>query len=806
MRVFVMLKKLGYMIGISCLLTAISACSGDNKKPNADDFTGEEISFNSSNSQLVDLGSFSPEDTSGRIYVIRMVNDTGSVVEGPVETTGSPEFVILGSRNCESVKRMESCAVRVYFNPKNLSAGEYSLAITLGGVIQNISLQMMPPVAQETTVDNSIVFSSANLDFGSLNMADQNNHTRTVTIRNTSNEVKPLTMEFYESPGISIRNNCPDSLPPRSVCRVIISISLKDLESVGAVSSSVLIGGKTISFELQNNSVPVQYCNLQGMSTLGLNPQGVSSVAYQNDLCEVVSCQENYEISPDKKSCAQIIDIVASYPLANPEYLSYSGQSISANLVVSQGCEKGCTYSLESPLPSGLVFNATTGRFSGSITRASIYAEKRRTLNVKITSPNRELIVPITFFTPIQLTGSISLERTSINPIINDPILIRMTNPQNVVTLTVNPPLPAGMTISSMSGQRVIMGTPTGNTTLATNRVVTACGENPTNCISSRSAYTYFEGAVSSNDRTLISSYVNKYNAMYGISNLNFPVSFDTNETYTGFRPEGHVLGVCQISTAKRWSGLKQITYIKSRRIWVNPNYWSWATNTQKIALIWHELGHCHWLRQHEATYHSQYVSGPYFSPRFRKTIMAPSPNDVVNWIDRKFIEPVQGLAPLMYNENGVATTVENPNNYYVVNPGTRINSTMFYYFEELRYRPHFISVVPGMSYPGVFSIADSEDAPPEGSIISESSIDNGQVLIDAMLGHEDSSVIPYSAETEVEEITTYTYKTMGSPAYTESSNVLGDENGVSMKGFSLSEGSEEIHCNEAEITHSHSH
>lgn len=200
--------------------------------------TDTVISFNLSE-EVVDLGQFSADD-SGQTFIINAINDTASDLVGPAVLADDTNFTISLQRgNCDDLSIGKKCTFVLYFNPRGKAVAEYSAQVNIGTAVLNFTTSVIAAEVNNTP----LVFSQSELNFGELsNPQIQNNYIKTITVRNTSDRAKEFNFTPVSQQGISVSSNCPSTLQRGKVCRIVVTISLRDL-SAGESNTAIEING-----------------------------------------------------------------------------------------------------------------------------------------------------------------------------------------------------------------------------------------------------------------------------------------------------------------------------------------------------------------------------------------------------------------------------------------------------------------------------------------------------------------------------------------------------------------------------------
>lgn len=316
----------------------MTGCSSDKNPSNPmDNSPVENLTFNLSD-DVLDLGTVSPSD-SGKIYAISLWNDTGATINGPLQLTGSADYVMIHQRNCEVVRSATPeditaqvaktgtvCTVRLYFTPKDKAPGEYSVEVALGSIIKNISIEI------EGSTQVPLTLSIPSVNFGQLS-EDPAKDTKIVsfTIRNNNNEAAPVDLSDLVVPGMTVSHNCPAMLSPKSVCRVIVQVKISQL-AIGSQSNNLVLNGINIPINVEKLAIGL--CTLANAVGNGLSSiDNVVSVAgtLESGNCYIASCAQDYFPSVDQKVCEAIVPQQLSFALVGEENESFDIQYSSSN-------------------------------------------------------------------------------------------------------------------------------------------------------------------------------------------------------------------------------------------------------------------------------------------------------------------------------------------------------------------------------------------------------------------------------------------------------------------------------------------
>lgn len=85
----------------------------------------------------------------------------------------------------------------------------------------------------------------------------------------------------------------------------------------------------------------------------------------------------------------------------------------------------------------------------------------------------------------------------------------------------------------------------------------------------------------------LIQPYIDSFESLYQVD-IDFSVTFDTDNATGGNTSLGSTVGVCRTYTSGR------------REVLVNKTWWDSQSNLNRKILIYHELGHCKFNRDHD--------------------------------------------------------------------------------------------------------------------------------------------------------------------------------------------------------------
>jgi hypothetical protein len=164
-------------------------------------------------------------------------------------------------------------------------------------------------------------------------------------------------------------------------------------------------------------------------------------------------------------------------PVSPPSNLTYpqaiitatSGQAISADTPTVTGTVN--TYSVSPALPSGLTLNTSTGAITGTPTTAT--AQSTYTVTGANAAGSTTATVQITINAAVAPPTNLSYPQSTISATMNQAITTDTpTVTGTVTTYSVNPALPAGLSLNASSG--AITGTPTAVTAQATYTITAA--------------------------------------------------------------------------------------------------------------------------------------------------------------------------------------------------------------------------------------------------------------------------------------------------------------------------------------------